>query len=84
MTRTILTETEIAKAIRKELKEKLGYTSRQVSVRCSNGNAIRVEIKDKTIERKAIEDIAYPYEAVDRCEVTGEILAGGNTYVFVS
>jgi len=82
MTRTFLTDKEIAKAIRKELKEKLGYTSRQISVR-SYGSSVDVVIKEESIDKEAVEKIAYPFEEVDRCEVTGEVLAGGNTFVFV-
>jgi len=42
-----------------------------------------VVIKDESIDKEAVEKIAYPFEEVDRCEVTGEVLAGGNTFVFV-
>jgi len=33
---------------------------------------------------KEIEKIVGKYESIDRDERTGEILAGGNTYIFVS
>jgi len=70
-----------AKDIRNALKNQLGLTSQDVSVRSSRG-AIRVEIKIPTA-KGPIEEIARMAEHVDRCEFSGEILAGGNTFVFV-
>jgi hypothetical protein len=72
-----------AKEIRVELKNKLGYNSRQVSVR-TDGCAIRVNVKDKSIDLKPIKEIARKYEDISRCEYTHEILSGGNTFVFVN
>ncbi|MCD8875437.1 hypothetical protein K2V74_14030 [Mammaliicoccus sciuri] len=78
----IRTSQYIAKEIRTELKKELGYTNRQISVK-NNWSSIDVVIKDDSVDREAVEKIAKPLEEVDRCEVTGEILAGGNTFVFV-
>ncbi|WP_436890275.1 hypothetical protein [Mammaliicoccus sciuri] len=78
----IRTSQDIAKEIRTELKKELGYTNRQISVK-NNWSSIDVVIKDESVDREAVEKIAYPLEEVDRCEITGEILAGGNTFVFV-
>ena len=77
---------EIAAEIRKDLK-KLGYTPRQVSVRSeyfSMGSSVSITVKDITCDFDAIDRIARSYERIRRCEYTGEILSGGNTYVSVS
>ena len=76
-----LPSTEIAKIIRSELK-KVGYSSRMVSVR-SNSCAIHCEIKDKAVDKALVEKIAIQHEDIDYDQYTGEILSGGNTYVFV-
>lgn len=71
--------------LRKELKDK-GYSSRKVGVRheyCGYSSSIRVTIKDLSIDKEEIKAIANKYRDVDYDERTGEILAGGNTYVFV-
>lgn len=86
MSKQYMTAKEKAAAIRKELKKQLGVTSRQVSVRSRNAGydeAIDVTIKDLKVNKKKIEEIAKRYEYITRCEYSGEILAGGNTYVFV-
>ena len=74
------------KKIRQELKA-IGYSNRKVGVREEFGgysSAIYVTVKDDSVDVDKVKEIAYHAESVDRCEVTGEILAGGNTYVFVS
>jgi len=81
-----MTAKEKAANIRKELKKQLGVTSRQVSVRSRNSGydeAIDVTIKDLKVNKAKVEAIASKYEYIRRCEYSGEILAGGNTYVFV-
>jgi Large polyvalent protein associated domain 29 len=70
---------ETAKQIRKELKEKFPFT--KFSVRCERSGAINVSWTDFPTE-KAVEKIVSKYEQVQRCEVTGEILSGGNLFVF--
>lgn len=78
---------EKAAAIRKELKKQLGVTNRQVSVRSRNSGydeAIDVTIKDLKVNKAKVEAIASRHEHIRRCEYSGEILAGGNTYVFVT
>lgn len=76
-----MTDDERLAAIRKELKEH-GYNNRRVGVRF-DGYAIWVNIKELAIDKKEIESIAMKYENYDRDERTGEILQGGNTFVFV-
>lgn len=81
-----MTTTEHAAAIRKELKARHGWTSRQVSVRAehySMGSSLHVVVKDPSIPLRAVKAIAGQAESIRRCEVTGEILSGGNRYVHV-
>ncbi len=78
--------TEAAKEIRQTLK-KLGYTSRQVSVRAqyfSMGSEITVKIKDITCNFAAIHEIAHAHARIHRCAYSGDILGGGNRYIDVS
>ncbi|NBU34877.1 hypothetical protein EBS40_09730 [bacterium] len=72
---------DIAKLIREQLK-KLGITSKQVSV-TSDYNSISARIKDVSIQPKIIEDLVHQHQKLDRCEFTGEILLGCNTYTSV-
>lgn len=76
-----MTDNERLAAIRKELKEH-GYNNRRVGV-SYDGYAIRLNIKELAIDIKEIENIAMKYENYSRDERTGEILSGGNTFVFV-
>ena len=71
-----------AKDLRKQLKDELGLNSRQVSVR-SDSCSIHVTIKVPA-PKSPIEAIAKTAESIDRCEYSGEILSGGNTYVSVT
>lgn len=72
---------EKAKEIRKELKSK--FKGVKFSVRTkkySGGSSISVSWVDfPTVE--AVEEITSKYESISRCEYTGEILSGGNTYI---
>lgn len=80
-----MTDNERLQAIRAELKAN-GYSSRRVGVAIKYSgysSSIRVTIKDREIDKAEIERIARKYRDVDYDEATGEILAGGNTYVFV-
>ncbi len=76
------TATEKAAEIRAELK-KAGIKG--VSVRTRTGTydeAIYITIKNAAVNIKTVENIARKYKEVDYDEVSGEILAGVNTYVF--
>lgn len=73
-----------SKSIRSELKKRLGYNSRQVSVRIqrySMGRTTHFTIRDATVDYNAVKDFSEECESVRRCEYSGEILSGGNTYV---
>jgi hypothetical protein len=81
-----MTSTERAKEIRKVLKTK-GWNSRKVSVRTRLGGysaAIHVTIKALDISSDEVESLVERFERVRRCERSHEILAGGNTFVFVN
>jgi|GEM_PF-3703976 len=73
---------EQAKTIRTELKKELGLSSRDVSVK-SDAYAVWVRVKNKDIKLQDVERIAKKQESIDKCEITGGILQGGNSYVFV-
>nr|DAM77757.1 MAG TPA: Head-to-tail joining protein W (GpW), fast protein folding, downhill [Caudoviricetes sp.] len=77
-----MTDSERVVAIRQALKEH-GYNNRKVGVRY-DGYAIWLTIKDLAIDIKEIEQLAKGYESYERDEFTGEILSGGNTFVFVN
>ena len=73
-----------AKRIRDALKAK-GWGRRHVSVRAksySMGSSISVTILDVSVPRAEVETVANGEEHVDRDE-QGEILSGGNRFVFV-
>jgi hypothetical protein len=76
---------DTAKNIRNAIKA-LGYGSRDVGVRndsYSLGSSVYVTIKRADIELEKIQAAASQFENIHRCEATGEILGGGNTYVHV-
>ena len=70
-----------ARKIRTELK-KAGISNKQVSVTSSNCS-VNVTIKDLSIKMETVEQIANKHESISRCEASGEILQGGNMFVFV-
>lgn len=72
-----------AATIRTELRAELGVTARQVSV-CSDHGSLSLVIKAPGIKLKAVEEIANRQQRVRRCEITGDILQGGNTFVSVT
>lgn len=68
-------------SVRNEVKA-LGYTPRQVSVRGRNGS-VNVTIKDLSIDIKKLACVRK-YERLHYCEITQEVLCGGNTFVHLS
>lgn len=68
-----------AKEIRKELKAAFPETKFSVT---SKGN-ISIKWVDGP-SQEAVKEIAGKYESIRRCEASGEILSGGNTYVSLS
>lgn len=85
-TRSHLSTTERAAALRGLLKTRLGLTARDVSVRSdcySMGSTIHVTIKIPHVQISRVTEIAKAFESVSRCAETGEVLSGGNTHVEV-
>ena len=81
-----MTNKERSAAIRAEIK-KLGYNSRQVSVRsrkCGYSDETTIEVKDLSCDIKAIEKACMKFKSIDYDYYSGEILSGGNTYISVS
>jgi len=81
-----MSTTEYAAEIRKALKAK-GWSTRDVSVRAkyfSMGSSIDVTIKNSSVPLPVVKEIAERAESISRCQITGEILSGGNRYVSVS
>ena len=77
---------EKAKELRAILKKEMGVNAKQVSVKsscCGYSDKLDIKIKDLTVNKNKVEELANTFDKVDRCEASGEILQGGNTYVFV-
>ena len=75
-----------AQAIRTELKAYNGWNAKAVGVRInrhSMGSSIQVTIHSPAVNRETVLEIAKGFQEVSRCAITGEILGGGNMYVFV-
>ena len=73
------------KIIREALKA-AGYNRTRVGVTSesfSMGSSVTVTIKDPTVDFEEVERIANTRESIRRCEYSGEILSGGNTYIHV-
>ena len=84
-TPTYMTTEEAAQAVRTALKAK-GLNARAVSVRkeyFSLGSSIEITIRDPSVSLRDVKSIAASAERIHRCEITGEILGGGNRYVSV-
>jgi len=78
---------QAAAEIRTTLKREHGWSSRQVSVKSdlyANGSSIRIVIKDAAVPSTTVERVAKAHEHVRYCEMSGEILSGGNLFVDVS
>jgi hypothetical protein len=72
--------------IRAALKAK-GWSSRDVSVKSdlySMGSSIHITIKNPAVPASVVKSIAQGHESISRDAYTGEILSGGNRYVFVN
>ena len=79
------TAAQDAAVIRGQLKA-LGWTSRQVSVRSSEysmGSEVRVVIKDPYVPIDLVRGIATKQAESIRRDAHGDILGGGNRFVYV-
>lgn len=77
--------TDRATDIRAKLKT-YGYTSRDVSVKSdyySMGSSIRIKIKNPKVPSALVKLVAEAHEDISRDQF-GDILSGGNRFVFVS
>ncbi len=80
-------EKTIAQQIKAEIIAKTSLKYRGVSVKgdnCGYSEAINIEVKDERFPLSVVENIAKQYQSIDRCEASGEVLMGGNTFVNVS
>lgn len=75
------TNTTPAQALRAALKA-AGFNTRHVTVRQSH-STLYVAIRDAWASLTKVKAIADKFRVVHRCEATGEILCGGNTFVDV-
>lgn len=85
MTRTLTPCAEAARDMRRSLKAR-GIGSDAVSVRSNNfsmGSSLDVVVKRPGVDVDMVREIAAKYERISRCEITGEILGGGNRYLHV-
>ena len=76
--------TEIAKTIRKELK--MAFPKQKFSVRNQRGGystAINVNWMDG-VALDPVREKVREFEKIDRCQASGEILSGGNTFIFAN
>ena len=72
--------------IKQAIKE-AGFNLRQVSVRSRRGgydSSFCLTIRDASVSKKQIKEIALSFKSVSYCEASQEILCGGNTWVDVS
>jgi hypothetical protein len=77
---------DIAKIFRDIVKEKYGLTSRDVSITARSYSSVDISIKStNALQYKTeLEQIAKTKEKIDYDKYSGEILSGGNTFVFVN
>lgn len=69
----------------KEIKDFLKTKGIDIkSIRVSSGSSIEVKLLDPKLDYDQIESLLKEeYESVHRDDATGEILSGGNTFVFI-
>lgn len=80
-----MTTRETAKTIRVALKSN-GWNSRKVSVRVRDlgiSSAVDITIKCASVNPAKVREIVEGHQHIDRCEISGEILGGGNLYTSI-
>lgn len=70
------------KKIRKNLKKKLKYNARQVSV-SQKHSTIVFTVRNENVDYAKLKDFSETFENISRDEATGCILRGGNTFTRV-
>ena len=81
----MMTNKEMNQAIKKELKE-AGYNAKDFRVSVKDAGyetSIHIYIKNAAVRKSEIEKLLRHWEEVDRDQRTYEILAGGNTFLFI-
>jgi hypothetical protein len=71
-----------AHRLREALKA-AGFNARRVTVRAAH-SSLYVTIRDAAVSLSAVEAIANRFSVIHRCETTGDILEGGNTFVTIA
>jgi hypothetical protein len=77
-----MTTQDLRTQVRAEIKN-LGLTKKDVSIKVDH-RAVRVKALHLNVDVDLVESVLSKFENYERDEATGEILCGGNTYVFVS
>ena len=77
---------EITSALRSEFKASFGFTTKDISIRKSGYSTVYVTVLSvgAFAHLAEIKEAAAKYESISYCQSSGEILAGGNTFVFVN
>ena len=73
--------------IKKEISEEFNIAKKDISVRLRHYIAYHIEINKRlegVVNLQEVRQFIRKFESVSRCEVTGEILGGGNRYVFAN
>lgn len=60
-----------------------GIDTKSIKIK-KKGNSLRVEIQDVSVDKEEVDRIASMVQRYDTDAKTGEILSGGNFYVFVN
>jgi len=71
-----------AQQIRNDIKA-AGYSLKAFSIRTRSTGSVTIAIKDAAIPADKIKGIARKHEVVRRCDGSGEILSGGNTFISI-
>jgi len=67
--------------VKKLLKEKHGINPNYLRVKTDH-NSIRLHSTHPSVDLNLVENTLKQFESIHRCEATGEILSGGNKFVF--
>jgi len=70
-----------ANQIKRLLKQNLDV--KRSDIRCRVDSSYRITLMSYSVSKEAVERVLEPLKSVSRCESSGEILSGGNTFVFV-
>lgn len=80
-----MTSAQTKSAIQAKLNE-MGLNARKVSVSTRRGgyeDVFVLQIRDTQVDAQAVKAMAKSFEQIDRDAASGEILSGGNTFVWV-